>query len=320
MSVARSRATLVAAARLYYVDGLSQEAAAAQLGMTRSNLSRVLRAAREMGVVEFRINDAADRDLALERELADAFGLQQARVARATATEVALSPSAGLAAELLADSLDGASVVAVSWGTTVRAVVEALAAPERPDLRVVQLVGGLTSFDAQASAHDLVRELGRRLNAAYLYLNAPGVFDSAQALQSLCAEQSVSSTLELARQADVALVGIGNPEAGSSRTLLRQLARDDDQLTRFWSADPAGDICGRYYDAAGNPLKIAGISDRVLAIDIPALRQIPISIGAAVGKAKAGAVLGALRGRLVNALVCDEPLAREVLARAEASR
>ena len=320
MSAARSRSTLVAAARLYYVDGLSQEAAAAELGMTRSNFSRVLNAAREAGIVEFRINDDADRELALERELADAFGLRRTRVARSAATEGALSPAAGLAARLLADSLDGASVVAVSWGTTVRAVVEALAAPERSDLRVVQLVGGLTSFDAQASAHDLVRELGRRLNAGYLYLNAPGVFDSAQALRSLCAEQSVRSTLELARQADVALVGIGNPEAGSSHALLRQLARTDDHLARFWSAGPAGDVCGRYYDADGNPLQIPGISDRVLAIDIPALRQIPISIGAAVGKAKCKAVLGALRGRLVNALVCDEPLAREVLACAEAHR
>jgi DNA-binding transcriptional regulator LsrR (DeoR family) len=320
VSTARSRATLAAAARLYYIDGLSQEAAAAELGMTRSNFSRVLTAAREAGIVEFRINDDDDRELELERELADAFGLRRTRVARASATDVALSPAARLAAGLLADSLDGASIVAVSWGTTVRAVVEALTAPERSDLRVVQLVGGLTSFDAQASAHDLVRELGRRLNAGYLYLNAPGVFDSAHALHSLCAEQSVRSTLELAQQADVALVGIGNPEAGSSHALLRQLARTDDHLARFWNAGPAGDVCGRYYDADGNPLQIAGISDRVLAIDIPALRRIPISIGAAVGKAKCKAVLGALRGRLVNALVCDEPLAREVLACAEANR
>lgn len=314
MSTARSRSTLVAAARLYYVDGLSQEEAAAKLGMTRSNLSRVLKAARDEGVVEFRIRDDADRDIGLEQELIEAFGLRHVRVARSTSDRAPLSSAARLAAELLADSLEGARVVAVSWGTTVRTIVEALSIPGRSDLQVVQLVGGLTSFDAQASAHDLVRELGRRLNAGYLYLNAPGVFDSAQALRSLCAERSVRSTLELARHADVALVGIGNPEHGSSHVLLRQLARDDAQLAAFWEAGPVGDVCGRYYDASGKPLEIDGISDRVLAIDIVALRQIPVSIGAAVGKAKAQAVLGALRGRLVNTLVCDESLAHEILA------
>ena len=319
VSAARSRSTLAAAARLYYVDGLSQQAAAAQLGMTRSNFSRVLSAAREAGVIEFHIHDDVDRELSLERRLADAFGLRRVRVARSSATGEARSP-AGLAAEVLAESLAGAGVVAVSWGAPVRAVVEALPVTERSDLRVVQLVGGLTSFDAQASAHELVRELGRRLRAAYLYLNAPGVFDSAQALQSLRAEQSVSSTLELARHADVALVGIGNPAYGSSRALLRQLARDDEQLTRFWGARPVGDICGRYYDAHGDPLEIAGVSDRVLAIDVPALRRIPVSIGVAVGTGKADAVLGALRGRLINALVCDEPLAREGASRAAEER
>lgn len=320
MSNARSRSTLVAAARLYYVEGLSQEEAAARLGMTRSNLSRVLRAARETGVIEFRIHDEVDREASLERELVDAFQLRRTRVSRSEADGVGLAPAARLGAELLAESLDGARVIAVSWGTTVSAVVGALQARERPDLRVVQLVGGLTSFDTQASAHDLVRELGRRLNAGYHYLNAPGVFDSAHALRSLTAEESVRSTLELGRRADVALVGIGNPERGSSYALLRQLARDDEQLQRFSSARPVGDVCGRYFDGDGNPLEIDGISDRVLAIDIPALRRIPLSIGAAVGTAKAQAVLGALRGRIVNALVCDEALARQVLALADATR
>jgi DNA-binding transcriptional regulator LsrR (DeoR family) len=314
MSNARSRNTLAAAARLYYVEGLSQQEAAAQLGMTRSNFSRVLKAARDAGIIEFRIYDEVTRDASLERRLVDAFGLRQARVSRGEPEGMALMPTAMLAADLLIEALPGAHVVAVSWGTTVSAVVKALQAPARPDLRVVQLVGGLTSFDTQASAHDLVRELGRRLNAGYHYLNAPGVFDSAHALRSLAAERSVRSALELGSRADVALVGIGNPERGSSHALLRQLVGSDEQLARFWSAGPVGDVCGRYFDSHGNPLEIEGISDRVLAIDIPALRRIPLSIGAAVGTAKARAALGALRGRIVNSLVCDEALAREVLA------
>ncbi|MDA8067816.1 MAG: sugar-binding transcriptional regulator [Actinomycetota bacterium] len=315
MSSSRSRSTLIAAARLYYIDGLSQEEAAAKLGMTRSNLSRVLKAAREEGVIEFRLNDDGGRVGELEQELAALFALRGVRVAPSAPDRVPLPSVAQLAAAVLVDALEGARVVAVSWGTAVRAVVEALSVTARPDLRVVQLVGGLTSFDAHVSAHDLVRELGRRLSANYLYLNAPGVFDSRQALQSLSAERSISSTLELARQADIALVGIGNPAHGSSHVLLRQLARSEQQLRRFWEAGPAGDVCGRYYDASGRPLEIEGISDRVLAIDIAGLMQIPVSIGVAVGTAKAVAVLGALRGKLVNTLVCDEPLAREMLAR-----
>jgi DNA-binding transcriptional regulator LsrR (DeoR family) len=314
MSTPRSRSVLAAAARLYYVDGLSQAEAAAKLGMTRSNLSRVLTAAREQGVIEFRVHDEADRDFESEAELVAAFDLRGARVISSPADRPALPAVAQCAARMLEEALVGARVVAVSWGATVRAVVEALTETTSPDLRVVQLVGGLTSFEPHVSAHDLVRELGRRLGASYLYLNAPGVFDSIEALNVLSAEQSISSTLELARQADVALVGIGNPAHGSSQALLRQLASGSGELAKFWSAGPVGDVCGRYYDAIGQPLEIPGISDRVLAIDIPALRQVPVSIGVAVGRAKSGAVLGALRGGLINTLVCDEALARELFA------
>ena len=313
MSTARSRTVLAAAARLYYVDGLSQAEAADRLGMTRSNLSRVLKAARDEGVIEFRVNDETDRDYACEEALVAAFGLRRACVVSTPPDRVSLPAVAHGAASLMEEALAGARVVAVSWGTTVRAVVEALAETTLPDLRVVQLVGGLTSFDAHVSAHDLVRELGRRLGASYLYLNAPGVFDSASALTSLCAEQSISSTLELARQADVALVGVGNPAHGSSHALLRQLVSGSDELARFWDAKPVGDVCGRYYDVSGRPLEIVGISDRVLAIDIHALREIPVTIGVATGKAKAVAVLGALRGRLVNTLICDQALGHELL-------
>jgi DNA-binding transcriptional regulator LsrR (DeoR family) len=314
MSVPRARSVLAAAARLYYVEGLSQAEAAAKLGMTRSNLSRVLSAAREQGVIEFRVHDEADRDFESEAALLAAFGLRHARVISNPPDRASLTAVAQGAARMLEEALVGARVLAVSWGATVRAVVEALTETTTPDLRVVQLVGGLTSFEAHVSAHDLVRELGRRLGASYLYLNAPGVFDSIEALNALCAEQSISSTLELARQADVALVGIGNPAHGSSQALLRQLVSGSDELARFWQAGPVGDVCGRYYDAAGRPLAIPGISDRVLAIDTPALRQVPVSIGVATGRAKAAAVLGALRGGLVNTLVCDEALARELVA------
>jgi DNA-binding transcriptional regulator LsrR (DeoR family) len=167
MSTARSRAVLAAAARLYYVDGLSQAEAADRLGMTRSNLSRVLKAARDEGVIEFRVNDETDRDYACEEALVEAFGLRRACVISTPPDRVSLPAVAQGAASLVEEALAGARVVAVSWGTTVRAVVEALAETTLPDLRVVQLVGGLTSFDAQVSAHDLVRELGRRLGASY---------------------------------------------------------------------------------------------------------------------------------------------------------
>ena len=56
------------------------------------------------------------------------------------------------------------------------------------------------------------------------------------------------------------------------------------------------------------------VADRILAIDLDDLRSIPNVVGVAYGRAKTPGVLGALRGRIVDSLVCDEVLARALLS------
>ena len=76
----RDPALLAKAARLYFIDDRSQDDVAAILGTTRSNVSRMLRQARDLGIVEIRIVDPTGRDQQLEAALRDRFGLADARV------------------------------------------------------------------------------------------------------------------------------------------------------------------------------------------------------------------------------------------------
>src|SRR5512132_1385369 len=65
----RDPALLAKAARLYFVDDRSQDDVAAILGTTRSNVSRMLKQARDLGIVEIRIVDPTGRDPELEAAL-----------------------------------------------------------------------------------------------------------------------------------------------------------------------------------------------------------------------------------------------------------
>ena len=51
----RDDGDLARAARLYFIEGLSQKEVADKMQTTRSNVSRMLTAARERGVVQIRI-------------------------------------------------------------------------------------------------------------------------------------------------------------------------------------------------------------------------------------------------------------------------
>ena len=55
------------------------------------------------------------------------------------------------------------------------------------------------------------------------------------------------------------------------------------------------------------------LNNRIIGIAYESLIRIPLRLGIVAGVLKAEAVLGAIRGRFVNALVVDEQLAEKLL-------
>jgi DNA-binding transcriptional regulator LsrR (DeoR family) len=315
MPAPRDPGTLLAAARLYYVENQSQAEIARVLGTSRSNVSRMLTEAQRQGIVTITINDPSGRMTALESELRDRFGLVEVRVAqRGPSPTVKDADQVGVqAAVLLADLVADSMTVALSWGHALQSMVYATEVSRDYNLRLTQLVGGLSSITNEISGAELVRELAARLGADYVPLHAPATFASTAARDSLLAEQSIVETLDLARSADLAFVGIGTPTHGSSSAILASMQLTPQEEKEFWAAEPVGDVAARYYDAEGSEVRGA-VADRILAIDLDDLRNIPNVVGVAHGRAKTPGVLGALRGRLVDSLVCDEVLARALLS------
>ena len=70
---ALTRQRLAQAAFLYYVEGLSQEQVARQLGVSRSNVSRILTSARIQKVVRFEIDYPTVRNHSLESAIQARF-------------------------------------------------------------------------------------------------------------------------------------------------------------------------------------------------------------------------------------------------------
>jgi DNA-binding transcriptional regulator LsrR (DeoR family) len=308
----RDPSLLARAARLYFVEDRSQDDVAAVLGTTRSNVSRMLKQARDLGIVEIRIVDPARRDHELELALRDRFPLVDARVLE-VAPDTDVLPGVGrLAVRWLDETLRDGQVVALSWGQALEAMVDAVDGLSRRDVEVVQLVGGLSSLDSAATGQELVRELSERMGARHRYMHAPALFGSAEALAMLLRERSIAAALDAAKRADLAMVGIGTPGIGSSEALLTALALTPGERAEFDAAGPVGDVCGRYYDLAGREVGGA-VGERVLAVTLDDLRAIPTVAGIAAGREKAPGILGALHGRIIDVLVCDQQAARAVL-------
>lgn len=310
----RDQQILVKAARLYYEENRSQNEIATILSVSRSSVSRMLTAAHERGIVRIQINDPAGRDLDLEGELVERFGLRDCRVAEVHGGDRPLGRVGDLGARWLLERIKPGHRIGVSWGQGVQAVVQHIPDDGGHDVEVLPLVGGLSAVDSAISGEEIVRDLARRVGGRSERLLAPAVLTSKAARDVLLMEPAIQSILDNSRSAQLALVGIGAVGHGSSATLLDAMNLTAEERKTFDAAGPVGDVCARFYDTDGQPVK-GPVDDRVLAVSLADLATIPTVAGVAVGAEKASGVLGALRSRTLDVLLCDTGLARALLAR-----
>ncbi|UYG17777.1 MarR family transcriptional regulator [Brachybacterium huguangmaarense] len=318
MPAARDTATVVQAARLYYDEGLSQSEVARELGLSRSNVSRILTRARERGIVEITIHDPDAppvRDPALETAIEVAFSVSCAVVVAAGRAS-GLDAAARAAAALVHDRAPAVRSIGVSWGQTVQRTVAQLEPQRlRPAPRVLPLVGGLSMLDQTESGDSVQRLLAARLGARPEPLFAPALVESAAASATLQREPSIARVLAAAAGVELALVGIGSMGLHSSPHLLEGMGLTEAESDRVRAQEGAGDVCGRFVDAHGAPLG-PPTSERVIAVTLEQLARIPEVVGVAAGAEKAPGVRGVLRTGVLDTVVLDAALARAVLARA----
>ncbi len=304
---------LAQVANLYFEQGQNQNEIAEQLQVSRSSVSRLLAEARELGVVEIRINYPLARDAALEHALAERFRLDAIYVlsTRSIVPTQMLGRLGRLASAHLHNRIGDGSVVALSWGTAVFETIQAMRRRRLNDVKVVQVIGAAGSSNPRIDGPDLARQLAERLGGQYFYLHAPLLVENPQVRAALLEDQHVRATLGLARQARIALVGVGStdPEVAPMVRAGYLSQQEEREIARLGAV---GDFCGYHIDAEGRVLDIP-INQRVVGIPIEDLRAIPHVVGVAGGEIKAPTILAVLRGRLIDALITDDQAARAVL-------
>jgi deoxyribonucleoside regulator len=304
---------LARVADLYYNSGRRQAEIAEMIGVSRSSISRLLTQARELGILEVRINYPVPRVQSLENIIRDRWRLRAVFVlnSRAIPAEQQLQHIGRLAAAHLESLLRPDLVLGISWGTAVYQTASALRRRSQPQTQVVQFIGAIGRGNRLIDGPELARQVAETLGAQYHYLHAPLIVATVEACRSLLAERAIADVLALTRRSDAALVGIGSIDPSLS-SLIRAGYLSESELRQIEAQGAVGDICARHFDVNGSILDI-DINRRIVGIAPEDLQSIREVIGVAGGVLKAPAILGALRGRLINVLVTDDITAQAVL-------
>ena len=302
---------LVRASRLYYELGETQNAIAEQLGVTRPQVSRLLKRARAEGIVEIRIIDRSTAESPAADALRRSYGLDAVHLAPTIVGPDDLTRRlvGRLAAEVLRAALRTGATVGVGDGASIAATAAALEETATPvALTVVPLCGGYWSTGPEREPY---RRIADALGAQARGLMAPGLVDDAATKRSLVAHAGVQSIIELWDRLDVAVFGIGGPAWSVSRV--------GEQMERqLEEAGAVGEVLVAPFDLDGQ-FVCPTLRERVIALDARRLARIPVAIGVASGESKVRPILGALRAGTVRQLVTDVATAEAVVVLDEAT-
>lgn len=306
---------LAKVARMYHEQGLRQPEIAERLHLSQSRISRMLKQAAEVGIVQTVVVPPIGIHSDLEDSIRDKFGLSDVVV-----TEVPGEGETGLLAALgraggayLEATLTGSDRVGISsWSATLLATVDSMRPRNtRSAIEVVQMIGGVGSANVQVQATHLADRLAQVTGAAVRFLPTPGIVASSHVRDALLQDQAIVDVVERWDQLTVGLVGVGNLEPSplleSSGNAVS--VQDQDMLR---SLGAVGDVCLRFLDAKGS-LVDSDLNDRVVGISSETLRRIPRIVAIAGGNRKFSAIRAAVRGRWIHVLVTDLETGRALL-------
>jgi DNA-binding transcriptional regulator LsrR (DeoR family) len=295
-------------ARRYYLDGVSKSDIAAELGLSRFKVARLLDKARATGIVRIELHSASEINLDLSVRLGAAYELRHCVVVDAPEDDDELLRSAlgRAAARLLAEIIEPGDMLGLAWARSLMAMRASLT--DLPRCDVVQLTGAL-SLPADDSAIELVRDVARRSAGQALFFYAPMVLPDAATARALRTQPEIARALAAYPKVTKAVVGVGAWERGLSTVAdaLPEAERDE-----IYARGVRSELSGVQLDAEGNPVATS-LTDRLIAITAEQLHAVPEVIAIAYGTPKAGAVRAAIRGGFVTSLVTHAAMADELL-------
>lgn len=309
---------LYAAAKLYYNEDATQAEVAAQLGTSRATVSRLLAEAKRRGIVRIEVvppDGIGSGDVAAQ--LTRALSLNTVHLSHPlphpgpgrTHVDVmgsALAPA--VARALAAAGLLPGDVLLVSSGRTVYEVAQ-YELVDLPGVLVAPTVGGNDQPEEWYQTNEITRLVANRVNGRPNYLFAPAL-PGPDLHPSLINDPSIQRVLSLWPRARCALMGVGAPP----------LMRSD--IPRFVPTESSslraavGDVCSRFFDRTGEAVEFDG-SDRLIAVELEALRHVPVTIAVAIGKDKIESIIAGARGGYFNQLVTDPATAAAILETTE---
>lgn len=302
-------------AQRYHVDGHRQSAIAKDLGLSQATVSRMLKRAHDEGIVRISLNAPPGTYPDHECRIRDQYGVNEVLVVDCSEDNdgAVMSRIGEAAAHFLETTLQDDEVIGISsWSQTLLKMIDNVHPMKQGKARqVVQMLGGIGNPNVQKHATHLTTRLAQLTGAQPMILNAPAVAASREAKLVLLGDPYVREAMDLFDRITLAIVGIGAVEPSSMLAESGNIFSEA-ELKQLAESGAVAEISQRFLNADGETVSTP-MNERVIGMDLEALRKVPRVIGLAGGKKKTAAIDAALKSGVIDILITDKFTASRLL-------
>lgn len=297
--------------QMYYVDKMSQKKIASELGISRSQISRILAAAWENNIVSVKINNPFENEMRLERELKSRYHLKDALVLKVdeSLNMTKMEKFGFLAARNLDSYINDGDKVGVMSGSTIGNLVRGILDFHRQNLEIIPLIGSLGSISSEFHANFIARNLAEISGGKSYMLNVPARVQDIRSKELLLQEPEVAAVISMGSACEVVLLGVG--EISLQSTLVTLGGITPEEIGTLKELGAVASICTSFLDINGKIVKTE-ISERLIGQSIQSVSKAK-KIVIAVGRNKINAIKAAFLGNAVDIFITDFETARALL-------
>ncbi|MBP2079446.1 sugar-binding transcriptional regulator [Oceanobacillus polygoni] len=299
-------------AELYYKQEMGQQEISKMLGVSRPTVSRMIQEAKRRGIVSININTPVELDYKLSDQIKNKFNLKDVLVVKTDDenADETLKRVGYVASRFLLGLLKINDLIGISWGRTIKHVVDSITETDLTDVDVIQLVGSLGSGNPAIDGPELAYKLAERFKGSYKYINSPAVVSDEQVKNALLNQRQIQEVLQVAENCDIVLMGLGSLSEENS-SLHRSGYLDEKKRREYLEKGAVGHILAQMVDEKGEMIKLP--ANYVIGVPLDSLKKKKWSIGVVAHSFKNDITLAAIRGEYINSLVIDEFTANKIL-------
>lgn len=297
-------------ANMYYKEDLTQNQIAKLLGYSRVKISRLLKKARDEGIVQITI-DYSDLHTELEQQVARAYGIQNVLIVNPDTRDIT-SAIAESAAHYLNNTLTKQDIIAVGFGNTMSRMTEYTHGDFNESIIFSPIIGGHGRTDFELHSSTIASNLANRFHGKANSLLAPAFAKSVDEKNIYIKDSYVQDVLTDSRNANKAIFSVGSFE-GQNFTLAKTGYFTDLELETIMDSNPVCEVSSVAFLSHNAEQILTAITDRSIGISSQELKQVPNKICVAGTKRKHKSIKAALDAGYVNTLITDLQTAKYLM-------